>query len=462
MKLFKAKQISIILILVLILGLTACTNSNDTNNEDNSGDSTDNQNKSIEEIAVSFVKDLINGEYDTAYNDYEFDSKMKEAVNPSSLQAAIDQLKGSLGDFVKIVDKTQTSQDGYEIISVTCEFENDYMNLNVVFDQDSKIVGFNFSNVEDFSKTAEEMPDNIEEQEVIVGEGKWQLPGTLAVPKGQGTFPAVVLVHGSGPNDRDETVGPNKPFRDIAWGLAEKGIAVLRYEKRTKEHAQKVVDVIDEFTVEDETIDDALLAVDLLKSNDKIDNDRIYVLGHSLGGYLVPRIATQDEDISGFVILAGPTRHLEDLMVEQIEYLSSLDGNITDEEQAQIDAAKNAREKIKDPNLDLDTNFNELFGGNPKYWIDLRNYDPAKLAKELDRPILIMQGKRDYQVTMEDFNNWKEELQDKNNVIFKTYDKLNHLFMAGEGDPNPTEYGIKGKVSQDAIDDIAIFINGKK
>ena len=63
--------------------------------------------------------------------------------------------------------------------------------------------------------------------------------GTLSMPAGDGPFPAVVLVHGSGPNDRDETIGPNKPFKDLAWGLASQGIAVLRYDKRTKAHASQ-------------------------------------------------------------------------------------------------------------------------------------------------------------------------------------------------------------------------------
>src|SRR5437868_1155092 len=74
--------------------------------------------------------------------------------------------------------------------------------------------------------------DTFDEREVTVGKGEWELPGTLGLPKGSGPFPAVVLVQGSGPQDRDETMGVNKPFQDIAWGLASNGIAVLRYDKR--------------------------------------------------------------------------------------------------------------------------------------------------------------------------------------------------------------------------------------
>ena len=149
------------------------------------------------------------------------------------------------------------------------------------------------------------------------------MPATLTIPNGTGPFPAVVLVHGSGPNDRDETYGPNKPFKDIAWGLASVGIVVLRYEKRTKQYPQESA-AIQNFTVQDETIYDALAAVELLNNSSIVDHSKIFVLGHSLGGMLAPRIALQESQIAGLIILAGATRHLEDLMLEQTRYLANL------------------------------------------------------------------------------------------------------------------------------------------
>lgn len=454
MKLFDSKLICIIIMLVLIVTITACVN-NKKNDSGIGENSTDDQEKNI---AIAFVKDLTNEKYDAAYNNYDFDKEMKKVAKPSSLKQIMEQLKSSQGNFVKIVDTSKSRHGNYDIVAVTCEFENDYMNINVVFDKDQKIAGLNLTNPKGLSKIPENKPSNIEEQEVVVGKGKWELPGTLTLPKGEGPFPAVVLVHGSGPNDRDETIGPNKPFRDIAWGLAEKGIIVLRYEKRTKEHSEKLKETMHEFTVQNETIDDALLAVELLTEHVKIDEKQIYVLGHSLGGYLIPRIGEQKQDIAGFIIMAGPTRPLEDLIVEQINYIFSLDDKITEKEQQEIDKLKEAQRKIKDPNLKMDTDIKELMGINAKYWIDLRDYKPTEVAKKLNRPILILQGKRDYQVTMEDFNNWKNELEHHDNVRLIAFDNLNHLFIAGEGVPTPGEYNIKGSVSQEVIDNIVLFI----
>ena len=132
-----------------------------------------------------------------------------------------------------------------------------------------------------------------------------------------------MLVHGSGPNDRDETLGPNKPFRDLAWGLADRGIAVLRYDKRTSVYGGKMAGNKN-LTVREETIDDALLAVKLLRGRPDIDPKRIFILGHSLGGMVAPRIGADDPSLAGLIILAGATRPLPDVAREQLEYIASL------------------------------------------------------------------------------------------------------------------------------------------
>lgn len=287
-----------------------------------------------------------------------------------------------------------------------------------------------------------------------MGSEGWPLPATLTLPKGDGLFPAVVLVHGSGPNDRDETIGPNKPFKDLAWGLATRGIAVLRYEKRTKQYPLKCAEMIENFTVDDEAVDDALTAIEALRGEERIDRERIFVLGHSLGGMLAPRIGTRDGKLAGLVLLAANTRNLPDMLLDQVRYIASLDGKIDDTEAKQIEEAEELVRKVKE----LDMAENEIvLGASKAYWEDLMEYDPVKTAKELSLPILILQGERDYQVTLEDFEGWKQGLTGEK-VEFKTYPGLNHLFIFGIGKSTPAEYLKASNVEQIVIEDIAEWV----
>jgi dienelactone hydrolase len=266
-----------------------------------------------------------------------------------------------------------------------------------------------------------------------------------------------VLVQGSGPCDRDETVGANKPFRDLAWGLATKGIAVLRYEKRTTEHAAKLMAHPVRLTVEEETIADALDAASRLRAANGIDPKRVFVLGHSLGALVAPRIGKTDANIAGLIMMAGPTRPLEDLLVEQTRYLLSLDGNASPEGAAKLAALEAEVAKIKKLTA-TSSSTNWILGGPPEYWLDLRAYNAVATAKTLKQPLLILQGGRDYQVTPVDFEGWKTGLGSRPGVTFKLYPKSNHLFIAGEGKSSPAEYDQPGHVEEGVISDIVEWI----
>ena len=302
------------------------------------------------------------------------------------------------------------------------------------------------------------------EHEVTVGAGsEWPLPATLTMPTGDGPFPAVVLVHGSGANDRDESHGPNKPFQDLAWGLASQGIAVLRYDKRNVVHLAKLV-AIPNFTVREETIDDALAAVALLHQTPSIDPKRIFVLGHSLGGTLVPRIGVADKSgIAGFVIFAGATKPLEDEWVRQYEYIYGLDGTITPEERAEIDGYKRQALRVKQltPADVVRNNKELLLHTPPSYWVDLRGYFPPRIAATLKQPFLILQGERDYNVTMEAFKDWQNVLGKRADVSFKSYAKLDHLFFEGAGPSSDADYARPRNIPKYVVDDIAAWIKKK-
>jgi uncharacterized protein len=419
-------------------------------------------------IADAFFQAVLKGDYEGATKD--FDATMKSKAPAATVKQIWESLPGQVGAYQKLLDTRQRTQGEYTVVTMTLQFEKAVLDMLVpVNTTSSQITGWFFAPGQAPGTTptplAEApMPDYIdraafEERDVTVGTSAWALPGTLSMPKGAGPFPAVVLVAGSGPNDRDETVGPNKPFRDIAWGLTSQGIAVLRYDKRTKVHGAAMTALPNGLTVKEEVIDDAVLAADLLRKTNGIDPQHVYVLGHSLGGMLAPRIGQADLALAGLVILAGATRPLEDLMVEQTEYLLSLDGSLSDADQARLDEVKQEVAKVKalKPSDTLSAK-DTILGAPPQYWLDLQGYKPAEVAKELKQPMLILQGERDYQVTMANFKDWQTALGSRTDVQFKTYADLNHLFIAGQGKPNSEEYANPGHVSAAVVTDIAQWI----
>jgi alpha-beta hydrolase superfamily lysophospholipase len=268
-----------------------------------------------------------------------------------------------------------------------------------------------------------------------------------------------VLVHGSGPHDRDETIAQNKPFRDLAWGLASNGIAVFRYDKRTLVHGMEMSPISDHIGVKEETVDDAVAALELLAETEGIDRERVFVLGHSLGGMLAPMISESTDAERGLIMLAAPTRPLEDLILEQVTYLAGIDGNTSDEEQAELDKVEEQVARVKSLNSESQVQAEQLPLGLPAfYWLSIQGYSPAEVAVGLAEPMLILQGERDFQVTMDDFAGWEMALGGEADVVLKSYPGLNHLFMDGTGPSTPTEYELPGNVAEEAVQDIADWI----
>ena len=445
----------LVLVMLLAVSVLSCGSDSTVDNPPLEGEITD--------LAEDFIGKMAAGEFEQAVDHY-FDAPMKRAMSAKTLSETWETLLGQVGPYTGQVDKRTDVIDGYDVVFVTTQFENDKVVIQVVFNEDKRVSGLWFlpaegANDSAYSTPAYVQPGLFSESEVVIGTDPWELPGTLSVSGGSGPFPAVVLVHGSGPQDRDETIGPNKPFKDLAQGLASQGIAVLRYEKRTKEHAQKLIGQTDTLTIWEETIEDALEAVSLLRETENIDPNQIYILGHSLGATAAPRIGNEDPDIAGLILLAGAARPLEDLILEQVTYLVNIDGPPSPEMEEELRKVEEQVARVKDPDLSPDTSPEDLPLGIPAaYWLDLRDYSPPQMAKELSMPMLILQGERDYQVTMEDYEIWRETLASQDNVVFKSYPGLNHLFMEGQGKSTPEEYSKPGNVSREVVDDIARWI----
>jgi dienelactone hydrolase len=408
------------------------------------------------EIATRALDQLDAGQY--AQVEAMFEAEMAKAVPAATLKSVWESLPAQAGAATGRGEPQFAVQGEIAAVQVPLHHARAELVAKFAINAQGRIVGFLVQPAAQAAAPAVSADAPFEEREFSVGTDARALPGTLAMPKGQGPFPAVALVHGSGPHDRDQTIGPNRPFLDIARGLAARGIAVLRYDKRTKARAQDFAGR--DYTIDEETTADAVAAVAALRKADRIDPRRVFVLGHSQGGMLAPRIARQSGEVAGIVLLAAPARPLLDILVEQNQRLAVLDdGRTSDAERAAIDKLKaQVAAARNDPAAKADA----LPLGLPaNYWRSTDTVDPVAEAKQADVPMLVLQGARDIQVVDADWQRWKGGFHGNPKVAFKLYDKLNHLGIAGEGEGSLAEYGTPGKVDAQLIADVAAWIQAR-
>ena len=387
-------------------------------------------------------------------------AQMEAAAKMMGGIAGLAKPLAALGEVKEISPAYEGELKGYKAFYIPCVFSLMPADLILVV-EDGAIAGLNtgaYSGGQN-EQAASGAFDSIDLALPVPSLG--ELPGTLTVPKGEGPFPAVVLLQGSGPSDKDETIGTLKPFRDLAEGLAALGVAVYRFDKRTYVYGMEM-SADKEITLEDEYLEDALAAVRLLAEQERIDPDRIWVLGHSLGGNAVPAIARELErspvKARGFIMMAASPRPLEDLMREQYDFLYSLMPEVSPEMQAEKDTLFKELDKLKD--VDSLSEDDTVAGAYSAYWKWLAAYDIIGAAKEITGPVLLLQGEEDYQVTMTDFEIWKDAVGGKDNWRMISYPGLTHLFMPGLKAEGSAAYARSGVVDAQVIGDIAEFVNG--
>ncbi|MEV4153044.1 alpha/beta fold hydrolase [Nocardia salmonicida] len=301
-------------------------------------------------------------------------------------------------------------------------------------------------------------PAAFADREVTVGSDELAVAGVLSVPSAPGPHPAVVILAGGGAFDRDGTVGPNRIYRDIAWGLASRGIAVLRFDKVTLTHADAVAATAG-FTVRDEYLPHALAAIDILRATEGIDASRIHVVGHSMGGRMAPRVADAAPAVAGIITLAGDTSPMWWAVVRVLRHLADVDP-LAITALPPLEAVIEQAKRVDSPELSLETPAEDLpFGQSAAYWLDLRAYDPVAVAATLDIPMLILQGERDYQVTVEDdLAQWRAGLAGRADVDIRTYPADDHLFLPGDSPSMPADYARAQHVDGAVVADIAQWI----
>lgn len=405
------------------------------------------------EQTITAIQKLTSGDTSGFYK--MFDDNMKEEMTEQELLSTWNQIATQYGTFQYYLSEIAISrQDGYQIASVPCIFENGTLTFRLTFNNSGAISGFYMTEGEDSSGS----PRLGNDTEISFGDENHPISGSLTLPEGAGPFPAVILVQGSGPYDRNEQIGPNVPFLDLADQLAQHGIAVLRYDTRTYLYEQELTKN-DNRTVNDEIIDDVVAAVDFLKTRNTIQSEQIFIAGHDMAGYLMPRIADRTPDAAGFIMLAAASRPLEDILLEQTNYVITTEKNLDEAAKAQMmEQIETTVANIKGLTENSTMSPADLYNLPVHYWLDLQAYDPLSEIKKIHKPLLFLQGGRDYQVTTTDFELWKSVLEENTDVHFCYYDNLNHLFMIGTGKSTPAEYQQRGTVSDEVGNDISDFI----
>ncbi|MBP5165837.1 MAG: DUF3887 domain-containing protein [Oscillospiraceae bacterium] len=379
-----------------------------------------------------------------------FGEGMKASMTQDALRDTWASVAGALGDFDRIYDSHVSSDERYVSVTVIMLYALRGLSVCFTFSDGGVIEGLyvNYYSL----PPRPESTDKYAEKPVQLAFGGGMIDGMLTVPSDL-SGDMIVMFQGSGQTDMNETVGSagNAPFRDLAHLLAERGTASLRFNKRYYQYPSLASGGV---TVQSEVLEDASSAIELAASVDGAQ--RIYILGHSLGGMLAPVIARQNPRAAGIISLAGSPRRLQDIIYSQ--YL------------AQMSASGYPEEMLAAAVEELDAAITMINGLGPRdsgtflgteasYWYSLNCLQPALTARELDIPMLFMQGSADFQIDPDaDFGGWKRLLKGKENVSFREYEGLNHLFMPTNGYRDERDYAVRGSVAPVIADDISSWL----
>lgn len=399
--------------------------------------------QSNEERGRQFITSLlIENRIDHAYS--FFDDTFKTKVSQKLIEDTGNKIKNQFGNFDKIIEINTDNKDLFYYV----QFEYAKLDIKISFNDSQNIIGFFFIPHKEFLKQ-----ERIGEDLNILSDNI-QLKGTLLFPNEEKFKKIVIFVQGSGPQDRDATLFENKPFKDIAENLYEAGIASYRFDKRTYSNPLSFNITS---TIDDEVTNDVLNIINFIIKDNRFKGYEIILLGHSLGGYLLPRIYNRTKQVSKLICLAGNSRPLDKLIIEQLEYLYEIDPS--EELQMELVKFKEQVEFLNSQEFNVQSPKEKLpFNMSAYYWKSLLDYNLIKETENIKIPFMVAQGERDYQVSMRDFEFWKQVLNNNKKAFFLSYPKLNHLFMTGEEISVPDEYSIKGNVEVNVIEDIKNFI----
>lgn len=301
-------------------------------------------------------------------------------------------------------------------------------------------------------QAAAPLPAGVVEREVTFPSAGLQFRGTLCLPKEpKGKVPLLLLVHGSGPQDRDETISKNKPFRDLGQALAQAGIATLRYDKRTYAFVSQLD--VKTLTLDQEVTDDAVAALNYAATLAEIDASRLFVLGHSLGGTMAPYIAQRYPKLRGMILMAAGVRPIDQIISDQVRLELKRAGKSEAEIAAAIEKQNEYYEKLR--RADATEIITHMSAG---YWRDWTARDPAALVKKSAVPALVLQGGQDFQVFPADFEALEATIAGKPESRAQWFPELNHLMMPGKMELGLADYDRPSQVSPEVTQAITQWV----
>jgi pimeloyl-ACP methyl ester carboxylesterase len=297
------------------------------------------------------------------------------------------------------------------------------------------------------------------------------LPGTLTLPpvpppdlrhpgKPAPRPPVAVLVQGSGVQDRDATIGGNKFFQQLAWGLAARGVATLRYDRRPKVDLANFYQHAD---LDHEVVLDAAAALAFVQTLPGVDSTRVFLVGHSLGAQLGPdtvalRLSQQPGSVTGMVLMSGVARPVDQVIDEQVRTFGRNQGASPEQIASIARMWSDVWTEARDPNVPDDRRIGVGASLPASYWRDWLRRDPVATMHTLSVPTLVTRGTKDVNSTHADFELLKAAGSSAGSDA-REFVGLNHVYMPIEGESNGADVLKPGKVSAEFLDYLAGWLN---
>lgn len=374
------------------------------------------------------------------------DSYSKDNMTVEELSLEFDDLIKIYGDPLEYdADEVVAyKQDSAAIVSVPVRFSTGWMDLTYTINSTSSVTDFKITVSDKLDENGyNELQfaykvDDMEENAVFTNTNKTE------------QSPLVIFVHDRDMYDKNSTIGVRKLFRDLAYALADDGIASVRYNRLVLEN-DDIEDSIVLMKAELKAVYEASLSLE------GIDPNRVYVLGYGIGGYLLPNLV-DDLPIQGMILSSAPYEKIHYSMYEEEIYEIDCDKTM-------LEQNKNVRkQEIENSKLLIDSLVNpedfyqDIFGFSSSFWIELQAYDVAEKLNTFAKPVMITHGSNDYHVVSSAHTMWKNKLESVQNVSFKYYKNMDHLLSINNKTSLPSDPLREGSIASAYITDIVKFV----